>query len=277
MMITNTAKILSVSLLALACVASWNALANEEFNIMNDRLRNAIEDNSLNDNKGTHTRVNEAYNAAKQAENGSMDTSKSSALTPDNPTINDDATGRQLEQANRQRTRSQMLAGGNAEINAQIEAEHKAAQVGKALEQANRQRTRQQVLAGGVAEVNAQIQAEKEATHQSISGAAYRQAITNMQQTSINKSAVSLPSDTKVNVIVDGKTTVTTAGAIATTNPNAQISVPFNSAFHPSVKGGHDGATNGGSRGDHGTGTGGDNAHDHAFGGHTGAGHGFHM
>lgn len=240
MMITNTAKILSVSLLALACVASWNAQANEDFSIMNDRLRNAIEDNSLNDNKGTHTRVNEAYNAAKQAANGSMDTSKSSALTPDNPTINDDATGRQLEQANRQRTRSQ-------------------------------------VLAGGIAEVNAQTQTEKEAAHQSISGAAYRQAITNMQQTSINKSAVSLPSDTKVNVTVDGKTTVTTAGAIATTNPNAQISVPFNSAFHPSVKGGHDGATKGGSRGDHGTGTGGDNAHDHAFGGHTGAGHGFHM
>jgi len=110
-----------------------------------------------------------------------------------------------------------------------------------------------------------------------VSGATYRQAITNMQQTSINKSAVSLPSDTKVNVIVDGKTTVKTAGAIATTNPNAQISVPFSSAFHPSVKGGHDGATKGGSRDEHGTGTGGDNAHDHAFGGHTGAGHGFHM
>lgn len=276
-MITNTAKILSVSLLGLACVASWNAQANEDFSIMNDRLRNAIEDNSLNDNEGTHARVNEAYNAAKQAVNGSMDTSKSSALTPDAPTQNDSATGKQREQANRQRTRSQVLAGGNAEINAQIEAEHQAVLTGKALEQANRQRTRQQVLAGGVAEVNTQIQAEKNATHQSISGAAYRQAITTMQQASINTSAASLPSDTNVNVTVDGKTTVTTAGAIASATPDAQISVPFNSAFHPSVKGGHDGATKGGFRGDRGTGAGADNAHDHAFGGHTGAGHGFHM
>lgn len=86
----------------------------------------------------------------------------------------------------------------------------------------------------------------------------------------INVNVSSLKPDTLVN---------TPAGRVkaSTLKPGTQVQVAFNSAFHPSVKGGHDGATNGGSRGDHGTGTGGDNAHDHAFGGHTGAGHGFHM
>ncbi|WP_426448294.1 hypothetical protein [Siccibacter colletis] len=86
----------------------------------------------------------------------------------------------------------------------------------------------------------------------------------------INVAASSLPAKTPVQTPQGVKP----AGTLP---PHMQVSVPFKSAFHPQKKGGHDGATKGGYRGDHGTGTGGDNQHDHAMGGHTGAGGGFHM
>ena len=66
--------------------------------------------------------------------------------------------GEALTKANQQRTRQQVLAGGVAEINAEMQLEAQAR--GEALTKANQQRTRQQVLAGGVAEVNAEIQRE---------------------------------------------------------------------------------------------------------------------
>lgn len=90
----------------------------------------------------------------------------------------------------------------------------------------------------------------------------------------INVSANSLKPDTKVQVTdATGHKSVVKA---STLTPSTQVSIPFHSAFQHAVKGGnsHDAAA---SHADHGTGTGADNAHDHAFGGHVGAGGGFHM
>ena len=66
--------------------------------------------------------------------------------------------GEALTKANQQRTRQQIVAGGVAEVNAQMQQEARAR--GEALTKANQQRTRQQIVAGGVAEVNAQMQQE---------------------------------------------------------------------------------------------------------------------
>lgn len=85
---------------------------------------------------------------------------------------------------------------------------------------------------------------------------------------SINVSAGSLKPDTAVTV--NGKPT--TAGTL---KPDTQVKVGIDSAFNHSPKGGTD-HSEASTSGEHGTGTGSDNAHDHAFGGHTGAGGGFH-
>jgi hypothetical protein len=79
------------------------------------------------------------------------------------------ARGEALTKANQQRTRQQVLAGGVAEVNAEMQREARVR--GEALTKANQQRTRQQVLAGGVAEVNAEMQREAE-----IKGAALAQS-----------------------------------------------------------------------------------------------------
>lgn len=90
----------------------------------------------------------------------------------------------------------------------------------------------------------------------------------------INVAANSLKPDTRVQVTDQtGHKSVVKA---STLTPSTQVSVPFHSAFQHVGKGGnsHEKST---SHVDHGTGTGADNAHDHAFGGHDGAGGGFHM
>ncbi|WP_409076425.1 hypothetical protein ACF2G4_21440 (plasmid) [Pantoea sp. C3] len=77
--------------------------------------------------------------------------------------------GEALTKANQQRTRQQVLAGGVAEVNAEMQRE---AQIrGEALTKANQQRTRQQVLAGGVAEVNAEMQREAQARGEALTKA----------------------------------------------------------------------------------------------------------
>ena len=77
--------------------------------------------------------------------------------------------GEALTKANQQRTRQQVLAGGLAEVNA--EAQREARVRGEALTNANQQRTRQQVLAGGVAEVNAEAQREAQARGEALTKA----------------------------------------------------------------------------------------------------------
>ncbi|MEK0169470.1 hypothetical protein [Pseudescherichia vulneris] len=84
---------------------------------------------------------------------------------------------------------------------------------------------------------------------------------------SINVNANQLMPDTVVQV----GDAMTTAGAIAATNPTAQISVPMESVFDVPVRSNHNVQThNSHASGDKGRGA--ENAHSHAFGGH-GYGH----
>ncbi|MFN1127379.1 hypothetical protein ACJK9F_001752 [Lelliottia nimipressuralis] len=90
----------------------------------------------------------------------------------------------------------------------------------------------------------------------------------------INVAANTLKPDTQVQITdTAGHKSVVKA---STLNPSTQVSIPFHSAFQHAKKGGNNRNT-ASSQSEHGTGTGADNAHDHAFGGHVGAGGGFHM
>ena len=88
----------------------------------------------------------------------------------------------------------------------------------------------------------------------------------------IQQAASSLPKNIPVDVTIGDKVIHTTVGEIAKVNPQAQISVPYVSAFTTSTRRGNNSATgNNGMRAGH-EGRGADNAHSHAFGGH-GYGH----
>ena len=90
----------------------------------------------------------------------------------------------------------------------------------------------------------------------------------------INVAANTLKPDTQVQITdTAGHKSVVKA---STLTPSTQVSIPFPSAFQHAKKGGNNRNT-ASSQSEHGTGTGADNAHDHAFGGHVGAGGGFHM
>lgn len=90
----------------------------------------------------------------------------------------------------------------------------------------------------------------------------------------INVAANTLKPDTQVQITdMAGHKSVVKA---STLTPSTQVSIPFHSAFQHAKKGGNNRNT-ASSQSEHGTGTGADNAHDHAFGGHMGAGGGFHM
>ena len=90
----------------------------------------------------------------------------------------------------------------------------------------------------------------------------------------INVAANTLKPDTQVQITdTAGHKSVVKA---STLTPSTQVSIPFHSAFQHAKKGGNNRNT-ASSQSEHGTGTGADNAHDHAFGGHVGAGGGFHM
>lgn len=88
----------------------------------------------------------------------------------------------------------------------------------------------------------------------------------------IKQPASKLQKDIPVDVTIGDKVIRTTVGEIAKVNPQAQISVPYVSAFTTSMRRGNNSATgNNGMRAGH-EGRGADNAHSHAFGGH-GYGH----
>lgn len=90
----------------------------------------------------------------------------------------------------------------------------------------------------------------------------------------INVAANTLKPDAQVQITdTAGHKSVVKA---STLTPSTQVSIPFHSAFQHVKKGGNNRNT-ASSQSEHGTGTGADNAHDHAFGGHVGAGGGFHM
>lgn len=164
--------------------------------------------------------------------------------------------------------------------------------MGKSLTQANIARTEQQAVAladARQAEADSQVKEHAKdianygvkrtstATYNEQPHAMTYSGITTRPNTgaTINVAANTLKPDTRIQVTdrTTGRKSVVKA---STLTPSTQISVPFHDVFQHSVKGGnsHENAV---SHGDHGTGTGADNAHDHAFGGHDGAGGGFHM
>lgn len=112
-----------------------------------------------------------------------------------------------------------------------------------------------------------------------IDPAAYRNAIAQQQaalmgpsapqtNSDIKQAADNIPANTPVSVTIGDQTYQTTAGEIAKVNPQAQISVPFVSAFVTSTRrGNNNGTGNNGMRAGH-EGRGAENAHSHAFGGH---------
>lgn len=158
-----------------------------------------------------------------------------------------------------------------------------SAEMGNNLTQANVARTRQQA----VALADAQAQHAKDIANygvKRVATATYSEqphtvtysgvSIRPNTGATINVAANSLKPDTNVQVTdTAGHKSVVKA---STLTPSTQVSIPFHSAFQHAVKGGksHDTAS---SHVEHGTGAGADNEHDHAFGGHTGAGGGFHM
>lgn len=83
----------------------------------------------------------------------------------------------------------------------------------------------------------------------------------------INVNASQLAANTPVQV----DNTITTAGAIAAVNPDAQISVPMESVFSTPTRSNHNNRESSVDREEH-QGRGADNEHSHAFGGH-GYGH----
>ncbi|MGK6325579.1 hypothetical protein ACMGEE_00555, partial [Erwinia sp. DT-104] len=191
-----------------------------------------------------------------------------------------------------QRTRQQVVAGGVAEVNAQMQA---TAQLqGEALTRMNTQRTRQQVVAGGVAEVNAQMQAALQAQQVANYGvkqsgvaqyAEPQQAISysgltqrpGYAVTTMNFSAAQVAAKNPqmaVRVQIDGVQQTVTAAQLAQVAPQVQIAVPQTVSYFQNiqpVKGGADHDNKGGHTSGH-DGRGSDNAHSHAFGGH-GYGH----
>lgn len=78
-------KISTLAAVVLAAIA-FNAAANESVSIMNNRLSSAMQDQANNHNDATASRVHDAYNAVKQAENGSMDNSHMGSTTQSAPT-----------------------------------------------------------------------------------------------------------------------------------------------------------------------------------------------
>jgi len=78
-------KISTLAAVVLAAIA-FNAAANESVSIMNDRLSSPMQDKANNHNDATASRVHDAYNAVKQAENGSMDNSHMGSTTQSAPT-----------------------------------------------------------------------------------------------------------------------------------------------------------------------------------------------
>lgn len=169
--------------------------------------------------------------------------------------------GEALTQANVARTRQEAVGLADAR---QAEADRQA----KALAEAQAQHAKD-IANYGVKRVATATYSEQPHTV-TYSGVSIRP---NTGAT-INVAANSLKPDTNVQVTdTAGHKSVVKA---STLTPSTQVSIPFHSAFQHTVKGGksHETAS---SHVEHGTGAGADNEHDHAFGGHTGAGGGFHM
>ena len=90
--------------------------------------------------------------------------------------------------------------------------------------------------------------------------AATMTASTQPANSTINQAAQNVNPHTPVSVTVNGVTTETTAGEIAKTDPQAQISMPLDSVFNGPVRSSNNNRDHSTSHGEHGTGNGGNNA-----------------
>ncbi|WP_437890266.1 hypothetical protein [Phytobacter sp. V91] len=155
---------------------------------------------------------------------------------------------------------------------------------GAQLSDANRDRTSSQhtsqsTLTHETATAHPDTTAASQAAEQAAHAARYRMntqpAVTITQPAKVSVSMSTLTPASKPTTVtkpaetIGVKTPVETVPATVTNVTTPVVSVPF-----VDKKGGNGKAS--ASHGEHGTGAGADNAHDHAFGGHTGAGGGYH-
>jgi len=176
------------------------------------------------------------------------------------------AVGDAMAEANRQRTASQHpeathLDGAHEEpvhVTATAKPDTAAVALGAQLTQANVDRTATQKV-----DANAVAQADEQTAH-------FTRYNMTIQPAKVSVSMSTLTPATKPAEVIGVKTPVETVPVTVTNVTTPVVSVPFSTH-----KGNGDHNTHGSMNyGGHSVGS--DNAHDHAFGGHTGAGGGFH-
>ena len=288
----------ALSVVTLGVLFTSSAFANESFSIMNDRLSSALQDNANNNNASTQTRVSKAYNDAKGAIGGPMDNSNALASAPSTSTTDPHTSLRVTNLTNAQ-TDKINNAFGQTYIDAKNETSTstvvhdttmqslKIDPTGNPVSMVSRVKndptgTPVSMVAGvetnptgtpvdqltvntTVEPIGSPINRVNEVVNNPVDSPVA--VATKPANSSINVNANQLMPDTVVQV----GDAMTTAGAIAATNPTAQISVPMESVFDVPVRSNHNVQThNSHASGDKGRGA--ENAHSHAFGGH-GYGH----
>ena len=268
----------NIIVLAITSALSLSASAADELNSFNSAAHSVSVANKISEQAHRSAdRTAAAYNDV-DSHDGTGRFNADNTFNADVATRADNAAAA-ARQADINLSQANAAANGTAYRN-QIVAQQAAAMQGALLTQANQQRTNPQIVAGGIAEVNAQMQAAATAAlNQQIAnyGLKINSAGVPVNTISastlsasapahtINVAASSLKPDTPVSVTINGQTAITTASALA---PALQIAVPYVSAFQRTVaKGGiagksehthaHSGDNNGSS-----------NAHSNAFGGH---------
>jgi len=282
----------TLAVVVFSVVFSGSAFANESFGIMNDRLSSAMQDNANNNNIGTQARVHDAYNAAKGAIGGSMDNSKALSSTPaasfstTDPRTSLSApnlTHAQADQINN--------AFGQSYIDAKNETSVRTVAPDTMTPGNKVDPTGNPVsMVAGVKNdpTGTPVTMVEEVKNNSVTTAPdikVDTGVTAVTQTApipdstpvtlsntvanstINVDANQLAANTPVQV----GDVITTAGAIAATNPTAQISVPMESVFTTPSRSNHNNRERSVDHQEH-QGRGADNEHSHAFGGH-GYGH----
>lgn len=282
----------TLAVVVFGVVFSGSAFADESFGIMNDRLSSAMQDNANNNNIGTQARVHDAYNAAKGAIGGSMDNSKALSSTPaasfstTDPRTSLSApnlTHAQADQINN--------AFGQSYIDAKNETSVRTVAPDTMTPGNKVDPTGNPVsMVAGVKNdpTGTPVSMVEEVKNNSVTTAPdikVDTGVTAVTQTApipdstpvtlsntvanstINVDANQLAANTPVQV----GDVITTAGAIAATNPTAQISVPMESVFTTPSRSNHNNRERSVDHQEH-QGRGADNEHSHAFGGH-GYGH----
>lgn len=282
----------TLAVVVFGVVFSGSAFADESFGIMNDRLSSAMQDNANNNNIGTQARVHDAYNAAKGAIGGSMDNSKALSSTPaasfstTDPRTSLSApnlTHAQADQINN--------AFGQSYIDAKNETSVRTVAPDTMTPGNKVDPTGNPVsMVAGVKNdpTGTPVSMVEEVKNNSVTTAPdikVDTGVTAVTQTApipdstpvtlsntvanstINVDANQLAANTPVQV----GDVITTAGAIAATNPTAQISVPMESVFTTPSRSNHNNRERSVDHQEH-QGRGVDNEHSHAFGGH-GYGH----